>query len=285
MELIEKIHIIIIMIVNIILLFLQFIFILYSNKNIYLINRYPNLLLFVTLPIVILCDIHLLNACFGNKIHHLIYFDLQNICTIVCISIYTYRGIFIYLRNNKKKVLLFRMIFLLINLLFVFYIISINVIYYNTYFEADDWQNYPLWIIYSSYLFIFHPLIIYLLNNKINKEIRNDYIYSMIILICGFILELVNLFYHEFNNINNYKKAKYYIHFFTTFLTCISYSFIPLVKYYFDIKSRDINDNNTNNDIININKKQNYIIINNVINSNNKDINTLNSNVYKELVK
>lgn len=176
MEIIEKIHIFIIIIVNILLLSLQFIFMIYSNKNISLLNRYPKLLLFVTFPIIVLCDLHLIKASFGDKIHHLIYFNLQNISILVCISIYSYRGIFIYFNNNKNKVLVFRITFLLINLLFVFYIIYINVFYYNIYFNSDSWQYYPIFIIYSSYLFIFHPLIIYLLNKKTNIIIKNDYI-------------------------------------------------------------------------------------------------------------
>lgn len=237
MEKIEKIYIFIIIFVNIFLLILHFVFIMCSKKDITLSNRYPILLLFVTLTIIILCDLHLLKAFFGNKIHHLIYFNLQNLSLLFCISIYTYRGIFIYLNNNKNKVLIFRSVFMLINLIFIFYIISINVFYYNIYFNSDSWQYYPLFIIYSSYLFIFHPFIIYLLNKKVNTDIKTDYIYSIIILSIGFLFEIISLFYYEINNFYDYEKIKNYIHFIATFLTCISYSLIPLIKCYINNKS------------------------------------------------
>jgi purine-cytosine permease-like protein len=115
----------------------------------------------------------------------------------------------------------------------------------------DDWRNYPLLVIYFSYLFVFHPLIIFLLNKKINKDIRNDYIYSMFILVLAIVFELI----------------KYYVQFFTTFLTCISYTFIPIIKYYFENKNSDI-------------KKCNNIVVKDI--EIDTDINKSYINIYKK---
>lgn len=276
-ETIKTINIFIMLIINLFILTIHYMFIIYSRKNIYLSNRCPLLLLFVTLTIAILCDFHLLKASFGNKIHHLVYFNLQNIFTIICISIYTYRGVFIYLNNNKKTLCNFRYIFLFMNLLFIFYVIFINVCYYNIYFDSDYWQYYPLWVIYSFYLFIFHPLIIYLLNKKIDSDIKLDFIYSMFILFSGFILELINIIYNKNMRFSNYEIIKNYIQCATICLTCLSYSFIPLLKYHFN-KAINIEKNINTNEIIS------KILQDDEIAKDNNDKDDTYINIYKKYI-
>lgn len=107
----------------------------------------------------------------------------------------------------------------------------------------------------------------------------------MIILISGFMFEMISLFYYEINNIYDYEKIKNYIHFLATFLTCISYSFIPLVKYYIKNKNNNINNNKNNNNIKEINELQNEIIKNNEkIIHENKEINNIYIDIYKKII-
>lgn len=223
----EKIHLSIILFISIFLFSINFILLIYSKTK-YFINNRPCLLMVSTLTIIVLCDLHLIKVVFGEKIHHLIYFNLQNISIMVCISFYSYRGLITFINNDINKIKNLRICFLLLNILTIFYILFINVFYYNINIESNDWQYYPIWIIYFIYLLIFHPYIIYKLNNY---DIRNDYIYSMILLITGFIIESVDIIYPSiYYHFNNYEIIKRYIHFITTFFTCVSYSLIPLIK-------------------------------------------------------
>lgn len=97
--------------------------------------------------------------------------------------------------------------------------------------------------------------------------------------------EMISLFYYEINNIYDYEKIKNYIHFLATFLTCISYSFIPLVKYYIKNKNNNINNNKNNNNIKEINELQNEIIKNNEkIIHENKEINNIYIDIYKKII-
>lgn len=163
------------------------------------------------------------------------------------------------------------MCFLLINILTIFYIILINIFYYNTKIESNDWSNFPVFFIYSIYLFVFHPFIIH---NLKKYDIKKDYIYSFLFLVIGFMFEILNVFYPNiYYYLKNYEIIKRYIYFITTFLTCISYNLFPLMK----ILKKDENVENYNNNII-------QKIINDDIEQNdqNKNINKIQKNIYEK---
>lgn len=271
MEITERIHIFVIIIISILLFSINFLLLIYSKSK-YIINNRPYLLMISTITIIILCDLHMLKIIFGDKIHHLIYFNLQNISVIICITFYSYRGLIIYLNNNINKIKILRICFLLINILTIFYIIFINTFYYNTKIESNDWPNFPVFFIYSIYLFVFHPFIIY----KLKKyDIKKDYIYSFLFLSLGFMFEILNVFYPNiYYYLKNYEIIKRYIYFITTFLTCISYNLFPLIKI---LNRKDENIENHNNNHV-IQKK----IINDIEQNKNINENEIRKNIYEK---
>lgn len=99
----EKIHLSIILFISIFLFSINFILLIYSKTK-YFINNRPCLLMVSTLTIIVLCDLHLIKVVFGEKIHHLIYFNLQNISIMVCISFYSYRGLITFINNDINKI-------------------------------------------------------------------------------------------------------------------------------------------------------------------------------------
>ena len=138
-----------------------------------------------------------------------------------------HRFLLIYFGKFNNRILI--IIYCLYIFLFISYVLFINLFYHDIYFHEDDWQNYPIYLIYFFYLLIFNPLAIYCLNKKKNN-IKKDYIFSSIILFTGFFLEIVNIF--KRNIIDYYNSLKFYTHFLTTFMSLIAYYSIPLIEYY-----------------------------------------------------
>lgn len=234
----EIIHILIILIFGVFLFLSNLLLILYSNKSIYIFKKKPFLLLFVTLSLIIIWSLQLLKNSFGEKIHYLIYFNLYTIFMSTSVTIYTYRGIYIYLKHKYDKefflkILIYRIIIILLNIISFIYIIYININYYNNRFGFDDWQYYPILIIYFIYLIVIHPLLIIFLNKIEKNDIRNDYIFSMVVLTLGFIFELLDLSKLNIFEFYEYQIIKNYIHFLTGVLICSFYNLLPLLKVIF----------------------------------------------------
>lgn len=278
----EIIHILIILVLGLSLFFSNLLMIIYSNKSIYIFNKKPLLLLFVTLSLIIIWSLQLLKNSFGNKIHYLIYFNLYTIFMTSSVTIYTYRGIYIYLKYKYdktfySKLIIYRIIIIIINLCSFLYIIFINANYYNNYFGFENWKYYPILIIYFIYLIIIHPLLIFFLNKIEKKDIRNDYIFSMFILLSGFIFEFISLLDLDVLRNYEYENIKNYIHCLTGVLICSFYNLFPLLKFIFKKKynkeEKDIYINNLNHDNIN-----NNIYI-------KQDINKIYLDIYSKIIR
>lgn len=253
MNVIEIINIFIIIIISIFVFISNYIFILNSNKNISLFYRKPWILLIVSLNNLIICVIHLLKASFGKKIHHLIYFDIYNVTLFVFISMYTYRGIYLYLFNNNKKNENTRIsiytFFFIIKITLIFYICSINKGFSNIYFNTYDWQYFPLFFIYLFCVLILNPIISIFLRKTNYKNISNEIICITFLLILGHIMEIIFFIYPD-NYI--FEIVKNYIQSVTFFLSYLIYIFIPLIQFLLKekkiyknkIKIKDLKINN-----------------------------------------
>lgn len=250
----EIINICLIISTNLLILFISLLFISYSNRYYNVFTRRPFSLFFMNLFMPLISSSFILEVTFKNNIHHLIFFNLRYIGYLGCVSIYVYRGFIFYLDyiynlnkiiyKNKKtytKIKLVRDIIISINMVLLLFIVFINLKYYSVSFYIQDWQYYPFWIVHIIYLFLIHPLIIFLLNKikYYNNNIKLDYILSMIWLTISFCLYVLLQTKYTY-----YKDWNHYFHHAACMLTCFSYSF-PLIKF----KKIKNNPNNENNDI------------------------------------
>lgn len=236
------IHIIIYIIYCISILGLTFLtFILYfsNNKYRYLFSRNYNFyLLFVSFGILLDgIDIIMLGINkTEEKIYYLLKFNIVYIFDMISIFSYLYRG-FLCLYNindtNKKYIKHIYIIFL-INII---YIITINMLHNKLDFSLTCWIFYPYYILVSIFTFVLHPLFIYKLKS-INKKIRNDFIFSFIIISISFVIFILNSY---FNYIEDTLYIKHYWSTICAFIVCIYYNITNYIINY----EKKINDNET----------------------------------------
>lgn len=236
----EIINICLIIFTNVLILFISLLFISYSNINYNVFTRRPFSLFLMNLFMPLISSSFILEVSFKNNIHHLILFNLRYIGYLGCVSIYVYRGFIFYfdyiynlnkiIYKNKKiytKIKLVRDIIISINMFFLLFIVFINIKYYSLNFYIQDWQYYPFWIVHIIYLFLIHPLIIFLLNKikYYNNNIKYDYILSMLWLSISFIIYILLQTKYTY-----YKDWNHYFHHAACMLTCFSYS-LPLLNF------------------------------------------------------
>lgn len=255
-------HIIILIFYIIIVVFstiLVFIFI-YSNssKSYYLIKRKQGLLFITTLGVLSLgfLEIYcmgLTNHC--NSVFIILKFNIYYFFAIPSYISYCYRGIIIYynyirnienLYDNIKNMIIIKnkLIFIkrsCFSLLIVtfFYSLIVDILYFYNGLEINIKVFYPYYIIVGIYVFIMHPLIIYLLH-KIKNDIKYDYIITMALI--GIVFIIVMIFINN-EYIVNYSES------FSAILCYITYLIIPLIYIIknSNIKSKDKQENNNLN--------------------------------------
>lgn len=280
MNYIKICNISIIIIITLFVLITNYFLILYSNKSISLFYRKPILLIFMSISNIIICIIHLLKASFGKKIHHLIYFNIYNIFLLSYISIYTYRGLCLIIVNIKsiETIEVVGGLFNIIQIVILFYIGYINILYYDIYFNTFDFQYHPVFFIYLVYILIINPITIYFLKKNKKKEISNEYISNTTLLSINFIMEIIYFIYP--NNNNKYEIVKNYIQFLTFFLTYLFYIFIPLINVI--LESRKFKNNIYKNDTNGFEINKDIEIIKN---SKKDNIDELYIKIYETLIK
>lgn len=142
---------------------------------------------------------------------------------------FCYRGIICYKDsnisnisfNNKIKIIKNDKIYKILLLIHFSYLLIINVCY-NKNINIKSWQFYPFYIFIIIFVLIFHPIIIYLLN-KINSDLKYDFVYSFIIIFSCFTIFVISYF-NVNNRILNYISSYWsiissvFIHFSSTFL-------------------------------------------------------------------
>lgn len=67
----------------------------------------------------------------------------------------------------------------------------LSIYFYNKPFDKNDWQYYPNICVTFIYLFIIIPYIIYIISlANVNKQIRYDYLFSLIISTISVVLSI-----------------------------------------------------------------------------------------------
>lgn len=255
MIILNIINILLIIFISISTTFISLLLLLYSQKNYRIFNRKPIHFLFITININILFISYFLENIFNNKIHHLIYFNLRSIPLLFTISLYIDRAIIFYSDyihiqkliesyNNKNrkiftinKIKLIRYSILTYNLIYIIFIVYVNISYYDKIFYMDNWQYIPNITMQGIFVLLIHPLIIFILNKIKNYEdnIKLDYILSMILLVSGLIVELfVDFKYKE------KQYLKFYMLISTTYLSWL-FCILPILL------NLNLKNNNNNN--------------------------------------
>lgn len=253
-------HIVILIFYVIIVVFptiLVFVFI-YANysKCYYLIKRKQGLLFITTCGVLSLGLLEI--YCMGlkdycNSIFIIIKFNVYYFFAVPSYISYCYRGFIIYynyiknienLYNNIKNVTIIKnkLIFIkkgCFSLLFVnfLYLFIIDILYFYDGLEINIKFFYPYYIIVGIYVFIMHPLMIYLLH-KIKNDIKYDYIITMTLIGAVFIIVMIFI-----NNeyIVSYSESS------SAILCYITYLIFPL---FYIIKNENIKAKNNQQYII-----------------------------------
>lgn len=239
MEKNKLIHISLFILYLLIILISFFIYLLiYLNNNkyrYYLSSRYNNILVFITLGILINSIDLLLIGILNKEIYGIIKFNIVYIFNFPSVILFSYRGIKCYNDYNTSfnKILKYKNKFnkICIGFLFLYftYILIINI-FFNKNINIKSWHFYPFYIFVILFVFVFHPIIIILLN-KINNSIKYDFIYSFISTISCFSLFFIcNYFLYDNSYILTYVSSYWsiissiLIHFSCTFFHFIHIS-------------------------------------------------------------
>ena len=91
-------------------------------------------------------------------------------------------------RNSFKNIFMFLSIYFFLSFI---YVVIIIIYFYNKPFDKNDWQYYPNICVTFIYLFIIIPYIIYIISlANVNKQIRYDYLFSLIISTISIVLSI-----------------------------------------------------------------------------------------------
>lgn len=265
----KVIKIVIFIFIIIIILCTTFLYLLYAYSNSSLSytlrNSYPLLLLICTLGISssisasFVIDIFELNYKSGL----ILKFNIEYILGMACMFSYSYRGLLVYLKyiknerkllnkNDNCKISLIRKSFIFIYVIILMYVFIIDVLITKKYLEINEKLFTVYYVIILVYSFAIIPIIIYLLNSiKIFKKIRNQYIFTMLIIIINFGIFMVIDFISidaEFSII-----IKKYWSIIATSLIYAIYNIYPLLESI-NLQKNHEHEKNIHNINININQ-------------------------------
>lgn len=271
-----------------------FLYLKNSNYSYYLSNRYNSLLICITLGVLINSFDLLLIGLVTKNNYGLLKFNLVYIFNLPSVIIFSYRGIKCYIDNyisfkKIENIKSFNKHIILCFIIYISYILFINLIF-NKNITIISWHFYPFYIFILIFIFVFNPIIIFLLN-KIGNNLKYDFIYSLLFVLFSFGVFTINYFKHDIiflNYISSYWSliSSIFVHFSYTFLHFIHVRIEKIKVIEENIKDYDLNDiNNTDINIIKIiseyknieneeNEEQKNIKMTNLLNRiyNNKEI-------------